>query len=282
MFEGVVSKRETIRASLAVHPSTAKALAACAALGEIVLVRLALLMFLNNVVPKSLGAWQTQHLFNDFSNHILLFVGPLLVLRWLHRPLAGYGVTLAHWREDLRAALSVYLFFTIAGGLLQVTGVWRAGLYLLALICSAWRLNGKTRSGEGWMVLVLSGLVFGMYGLNCGLFPGTARGLSNLAFYGFAAGLGEETFYRGYAQSRLNAVFGKPYNFMGCQIGWGWLLTAALFGLFHFGGGPLYMLWAVFAGLAFGYIYERTHSIVAPAILHGLPQGLCLVFIFYG
>jgi membrane protease YdiL (CAAX protease family) len=91
-------------------------------------------------------------------------------------------------------------------------------------------------------------------------------------------------------QSRLDQAFGKPYAFGGVQFGWGVIITSLLFGLLHVtnGGDPVtrtfvpqwaWGLWTFFGGLASGYVREKTGSIVAPTILHGLPQALVHFFL---
>lgn len=113
--------------------------------------------------------------------------------------------------------------------------------------------------------------------------------LTGFAFYLFFLGPGEEILYRGYMQSRLNAVFGRPYRLLGAEWGWGLVIATLLFGLMHaFNGfdparGQYQLDWAwaagaTVAGLVFAYLRERTGSVVAPAILHGLPQAIAALF----
>jgi membrane protease YdiL (CAAX protease family) len=69
------------------------------------------------------------------------------------------------------------------------------------------------------------------------------------------------------------------------RFGWGLLSTAVLFGVFHvlnlpelyagrldpaWGAGVAAGAW----GLSFGYLREWSGSIVAPALVHGVPQGI--------
>ena len=101
-------------------------------------------------------------------------------------------------------------------------------------------------------------------------------------FYLFVA-LSEETLFRGYIQTRLNSVFGRPNHFFGISWGWGLIISSVLFGLWHLGWKPgtlewPHVLWTVFAGLIFGLVREKSESIIAPAILHGIlnygPQAI--------
>ncbi|MDH7561736.1 MAG: CPBP family intramembrane metalloprotease, partial [bacterium] len=91
--------------------------------------------------------------------------------------------------------------------------------------------------------------------------------------------------FRGYIQSRLNAAFGKPFRFFGVTWGWGLVITAALFGLMHVANIGSFIdhqweaewwwgFWTFFSGLVFGFVREKSGNIIAPAILHGLPQAL--------
>lgn len=95
------------------------------------------------------------------------------------------------------------------------------------------------------------------------------------------AGLGEEMFYRGYIQSRVDIAWGKPFHVLGVNFGAGLITSSLLFGLLHalntvnyfegrwtFAVG--YGLQSVFAGLYYGVLRERTDSILAGAITHGV------------
>ena len=47
------------------------------------------------------------------------------------------------------------------------------------------------------------------------------------------AGCGEEIFYRGYIQSRINETFGRPFRLSQVQFGFGLFMSAFLFGFLH-------------------------------------------------
>jgi membrane protease YdiL (CAAX protease family) len=98
------------------------------------------------------------------------------------------------------------------------------------------------------------------------------------------SGFGEEFVWRGYVQSRLNQAFGRPMRLFGIQFGPGLIIASLLFGLLHafntsdpavglsslaWGWG----LWTSVAGLFFGVIREKTGTLLAPGIAHGLPDA---------
>ncbi len=124
------------------------------------------------------------------------------------------------------------------------------------------------------------------------LFPlrapfGASNGIlavQSFLYYGLFVGFGEEIMYRGYILTRLDRAFGRPFRFFGVAWGWGVLLSALIFGLTHArlmgsllnGGAPIWpwAAWTFFAGLVFAFVREKTGSIFAPALLHGIPQAL--------
>ena len=101
----------------------------------------------------------------------------------------------------------------------------------------------------------------------------------------FGAGFGEEVFFRGYIQSRINSSFGRPLRFLGVEFGLGLIVSSLMFGLVHvlytvdyFSGRFDFSWWwgiANFcAGLFFGCMREKTGSILPGAIAHGLEDVL--------
>jgi len=106
-------------------------------------------------------------------------------------------------------------------------------------------------------------------------------------------GLGEEMFFRGYVQSRLNGVFGRPWRILTVSLGPGLLVSSALFALIHVlnparpfhGSWELSWLWGVstfLSGLLFGWLRDLTGGSWAPAIVHALTgeyRGIWQVFL---
>lgn len=94
--------------------------------------------------------------------------------------------------------------------------------------------------------------------------------LTNLIFVQVVAvALPEEVFYRGWMQSRLSLVFTGRVRIFGTPIGWNVVITAALFALSHMVLIPSpFRLAVFFPGLLFGWLRERTGSVVAPVLFH--------------
>lgn len=87
--------------------------------------------------------------------------------------------------------------------------------------------------------------------------------------------LPEEVFYRGYAQGRLATVFRRRWRFLGADLGWHIPVASALFAVSHLVAIPApFRLAVFFPGLLFGWLRERTGSVLAPAILHALSNVL--------
>ena len=101
----------------------------------------------------------------------------------------------------------------------------------------------------------------------------------------FGAGCGEEAFFRGYIQSRVNEAFGRPFTLLGVRFGPGLIISSFLFGLVHalntvnyfVGRYDFAWLWLIagfFSGLFFGVLREKTGSVLAGAVVHGLEDVL--------
>lgn len=75
----------------------------------------------------------------------------------------------------------------------------------------------------------------------------TIEVVSTVVWQFLFSGFGEEMLYRGYIQSRVNQEYGSPYEVLGARFG---------------------------PGLFFGLIYERTGSLLASGIAHGLPDAV--------
>jgi hypothetical protein len=164
-----------------------------------------------------------------------------------------------------------------------------APVQIILLFALAWLLRKKPSAGAVGLPSVLVVLAPGLTQA-AGVYPGKAL----VVFLTFAlfVGFGEEILYRGYMQSRLNEVFGKPFQFFGVAFGWGALITALLFGLTHVGVLRWILgmdtrvtlawgFWTIFGGLVFGFVREKSGSILPSALLHGLPQAIATVALLF-
>lgn len=81
--------------------------------------------------------------------------------------------------------------------------------------------------------------------------------------------LPEETFFRGYMQTRFQQIFKPRWRLFGARLGWGWILTCIIFALAH--SLILYQWWhfaIFFPSLLFGFLREKTGGLVAPVLCH--------------
>lgn len=241
-----------------------------------------------------LGNWERSVLQRGFFSYALMIAIPLLILFATRRDLAAYGLSIRNLKYHLDIAFTCFIPYSVAYALRFVVNpsnealnqlfgvvVAIALLFILALL-----LKNKPSLGS----LAVMG-IFVWYSPNLLLSSGATIGKAFpvLIFYTFFLGPGEEILFRGYIQSRLNEAFGRPHLFFGAKWGWGVIITSLLFGLFHvlnlpsLYAGEVDLNWWAFTsffwGLIFGFVREKTGSVVAPAILHGLPQGIAWAFL---
>jgi membrane protease YdiL (CAAX protease family) len=90
--------------------------------------------------------------------------------------------------------------------------------------------------------------------------------------------LPEEAFYRGYLQTSLERDLGKTVTVLGARIGWGLVLTSAIFALGHLLTelNPA-RLAVFFPSLVFGFLRARTKGIGASVTFH----AMCNLFSAY-
>lgn len=163
---------------------------------------------------------------------IILIYAPVLLSRWLHDPIDYWNLNGAVWRRSL-------LWF--AGTFLLIIPLFLIGNHFWQQWVFKQTYVPRMIPGLGWLVL------------------------DQL----FLVALPEEFFFRGWLQSRLNKVYAKRWTFFGVPVGWGWLLTAIIFAISHM---LIHYQWwhfsIIFASLLFGWLREKTGSVVAPALWH--------------
>ena len=100
----------------------------------------------------------------------------------------------------------------------------------------------------------------------------------------FVVALPEEFFYRGYLQTRLRDAWPEGRLFFGARLGKAFWVTAILFALGHLAIFQVYRLGVFFPALLFGWMRERTGTVIGAALLHACCNLLVLVLeaSFYG
>jgi membrane protease YdiL (CAAX protease family) len=84
------------------------------------------------------------------------------------------------------------------------------------------------------------------------------------------AGVCEEFLFRGVLQNALT----RKFSFLPAVI-----LSALIFGFFHFDPQLVYIISTVIAGLILGYIYHRWHSIVVNMVAHSTMNIIVLILL---
>ncbi len=172
---------------------------------------------------------------------------------------------------------------------------WTGKLMAIAIVLAiaslpafGWRRVGLTwRQNRGswsaWLLLaVLTGVIFYF-----AYTTGDGRSdWETIAFQWTMPGFDEELYYRGVLLLALNEAFAGRVNILGAPIGFGGLLTAALFGAIHtlaWRDGSISFDWMVFAmtggpSLLLLWMREKTGSLLAPVIGHNVANGAFNLF----
>lgn len=127
-----------------------------------------------------------------------------------------------------------------------------------------------------WLILSIPAITAAVLGV-----VGFEVVASTIIFMFYFACFGEEILFRGYFQSRLNEDFGRPWRINGVSFGPGLLITSALFAVLHVLNpfNPLVrrfeldLLWGLssfFFGLLFGFVREKTGTVLSASLGHGL------------
>lgn len=260
-----------------------------------VLVVFSLTLLLVALVGLSpIGKWERQVSNRVFIEYAVMIAIPLLILVAARRNLASYGLSLRNLRYHLDITATAFVPVAIASvplafinltewsGALIMAGVNIALLFALGLLLKRKPTQNESGILVGAILLIAYSNLTQKASLN--------NAISAFVFYIFFLGLGEELLFRGYIQSRLNAAWGRPFQFYGVNWGPGIIITSVLFGLMHvLNMGSLvtgdwhlewwWGFWTFFAGFVSGFVREKTGSIVAPTILHGLPQAIAFAIL---
>jgi membrane protease YdiL (CAAX protease family) len=240
----------------------------------------------------------------NFSTGSVMILFTVLLLWGCRRSFEEYGLTFKEWPYHLNIGLCWGVLPVIAAAIVVMTThlevdphrgpsptvalIAAAGslVYALLLLLMLRRERNVLRRTPPWISLLIL-LVLLSVPLVVAWRSGRPLGnvFLTVLWLFFGAGFGEEIFFRGYIQSRINSAFGRPIHFLGVDFGLGLLVSSLFFGLIHvlntvdyFSGRFDFSWWwglmNVGAGLFFGCMREKTGSILPGAVAHGLSDVL--------
>jgi membrane protease YdiL (CAAX protease family) len=166
---------------------------------------------------------------------------PLAAMRRTGEDARDYGATLARWRTDVPLALG-----------------------FLAVIAPVFVLGYQLWLGH----LLARGHGGAPPGLTFHLRVPVGYGWTNVIDELFVTALPEEFFYRGWLQARLKQVWPNGARIAGVVVGPAFLLTAALFAVGHLAIFSASRLLVFFPALLFGWLRERTGTVLGSTIFH--------------
>jgi membrane protease YdiL (CAAX protease family) len=249
-----------------------------------------------------LGEWE-QTVGRRFLPGLVLTVFSLGAISLHGNGFAAFGITAKNGRSALLIGLLAALLFVVIGGAILVLGLrssdaqgsvaqaggWTLGTVLLLALLRCRRAAKWERLGSSSAALIGLFLLVTLLALPLLLGLGSAQPslitLCSVVWLFVFTGFGEETFFRGYVQSRLNLVLGRPYKVMGVEFGPGLLVASGLFGMLHalntvdYFMGRYDIAWgsgfvSVFSGFCYGSLREKTGSILAGGTAHGIAGAL--------
>jgi membrane protease YdiL (CAAX protease family) len=242
----------------------------------------------------------------NYSPGVTMIAASVLLIALRGRRFVRYGLTVRGWRRGLTIGLFWGFVPVLAAAIAFKAGLVRledrrapsatasalvCGVDLLYTVLMLWMLRRGARLLHSRRLAIASGvlLLLLLIGLPVaaalhGRHPIVPVVLSVMWLF-IGAGFGEETFFRGYVQTRVDEAFGRPWTVLGTRIGVGLLVSAALFGFIHalntvdYFAGRFTFSWGwglanFVTGLFFGCMRARTGSVLPCAIAHGLGDVL--------
>jgi len=240
----------------------------------------------------------------NFSPSVVMILFTLAILLVCRRDFQEYGLTLHGWRYNLNIGLLWGLLIVLAAGAVIQLGlvhfdplhppdltrtlVFSCGEIIMTILLLLFLRKERRliRRFPAWAsLLILFVLVSLPVVLAIVNHRDTLHEVLQVSWLFFGAGFGEEVFFRGYIQSRVNHSFGRPWKVLEVQFGVGLLVSSLLFGFIHalntvdyFSGRYdfAWLWWGTnfFTGLFFGCLREKTGSVLPGAIVHGLQDVL--------
>jgi membrane protease YdiL (CAAX protease family) len=272
------------------------------AIVEIVTVYACMLALGYLLRSRGIVQWEQEHLGWSYMGSLIFIGVPALLLLFTRRNWAEYGVTFYGWQIGLDVGVKAYLVRILPIAFLLAVTLWLRldyrtfpGGWIVALgevigvvvmLIVLRQLQEPKAVSAARSNLITVGLLF-LFPILVALLMGRLSLLvmSTVIWQFVFSGFGEEFVWRGYIQTRLNDTFGRPFRWFGVQFGMGLIIASVLFGFSHafntydknIGIASLSWGWALFTafgGLLFGILREKTGSLLAPGIAHGLPDAV--------
>lgn len=258
---------------------------------------------------KQFTAWgkleASEHL--NFTPGAIMILFTICVLLVCRRDFKTYGLTSAGWPAGLAIGLGWGLLLVAGAALLRLLGVRHepgmapptlvegliygfaalgAVAFLAHLLMRQTAISNRIPSAAG-AVLLLALLCSPL--LVAALYRRPlVHTFLTILWLVFGAACGEEVFYRGYMQSRLNEAFGRPFRFCGVSFGLGLLIASLLFGFLHalnsvdYFNGRFTIAWGfcitgIGTGFFYGCLREATGSVVASITCHAVLDVLVII-----
>jgi membrane protease YdiL (CAAX protease family) len=176
---------------------------------------------------------------------VFLFL-PMAFMRRRGEDYWDYGFSFRNWRLDLKLAGLLFLIV--------------APLYLLGYVGWAEVLKHLPASWAEYL---------SPYGGNLSFHPRLPAQFPQWTLDQLlVVALPEELFYRGYLQTRLREAYPQGRIFLGARLGPAFFLTAVLFALGHLAVLHAWRLAVFFPALLFGWLRERTGTVVGASVFH--------------
>jgi membrane protease YdiL (CAAX protease family) len=254
-----------------------------------------------------LGRWEGQRGLN-FTPGSVMILFTVSVLLLCGRSFETYGLTLKRWRQNLNIGLLWALVLVVLAGMgeifthvhfdpshphndmaSRIAGVvFGVVVTMLLLWLWKWQTRYIDRVPLATSLVLLAALLSLPLALAGYFHRPIVRELLEVAWLFVCAGFGEEMFFRGYIQSRINEAFGRPFHVLGLDFGYGLVVSSLIFGFLHalnpvdyFHGHYEFAWWYAlqncFIGLFYGCLREGTDSVVAGGVTHGLVDVLARV-----
>jgi membrane protease YdiL (CAAX protease family) len=159
------------------------------------------------------------------------------------------GVTLSNWRQDVRlflviAAVLIPVFFLAFTGFMQVLARLPPNLaHVLTPLQGRPQFHLRLPEAPlafAWQAVGQTGVV----------------------------ALPEEFFFRGYMLERLKVAWPPQVRVLGVPVGRAFFLSALLFALSHLAIFQAWRLWVFFPALLFGWLREKTGTVLGSTLLH--------------